>query len=190
MDGDGTYLAHYGRKGMKWYQHVYATAQKGYKRYKAYKTKGMNKFNMRKKPKIIAKNNLRKAYRKRRYFTNDELQRMVARSKEEEKIKSQIGTRGLKVQKRKADIINKVDLKAAYKNRQYFTTSELQDLAKRSASIATIRKSLEVQSVPAKVKRTGDYLSDYAKIADNLYKTYNSDMGKAARAYLKKKRQS
>lgn len=186
------YLQHYGRKGMKWYQNIYQTVTSASKRHRRKVAEKENRrrqrFNQRKKQKIISSVDLKKAYKNRKYFTTEELKKLNERSREIEALQNhntnqsksnkEVMKKPQSIQEKKQKTIQNVDLKTAYRNRKYFTTDELLDLQKRAAATSQIKKYINNQGAKSTarniVKGLGKNGGDYVKTAQSVYNFYKT----------------
>lgn len=131
------YLSHYGRKGMKWYQKIFTKEGRQVSRQRR-----QEKFDRTKKQKIMEKGDISKAYKKKKYFTDEELNSLATMAKNKENIQSTVlsgGKAGSRETQRR--IITNVDLRAAYKNAGKFTTDELVELQKRHEALMYMKKN-------------------------------------------------
>lgn len=134
---DLNYLQHYGRKGMKWYQTIFTKEGRA-----ASRKRRQEKFDRTKKPKIMAKGDIEKAYKKKKYFTDEELNSLATAAKNKANVQSTAlsgGKAGSRETQRR--IITNVDLRTAYKNAGKFTTDELIELQKRHEALMYMKKN-------------------------------------------------
>lgn len=158
-----------------------------------------NKFYKTKKRKIIDKGNLRAAYRNRKYFTTEELKKLSDRSKEIDRLKNasksgedqskkdtSLKTKeskesqkvsyepetNRKINKAKREAMLNADLRAAYRNRKYFTTDELNALKARSDAIEGIRTNMGKHGPGHAIKTFGQTGGRYANTAKAFYGLY------------------
>lgn len=94
----------------------------------------------------------------------------------------------VKISDIKKKVEKNLDLKTAYKYRRYYTQQELTNLVKRYNTETQLKKLASEQS-KRKITRGEQFIRSglkYAKLADEVYKFTNSDLGKALKKHRNK----
>lgn len=159
-------LSHFGRMGMKWYQHIYGDDDPRAK----YSKKG----GVTKNQKAVASGAPEKAARKIKKVQMAEEKKRVKAEKAETKAKEKQRISQEEYDKKKQKILDSENARLVYENRNHFTTAEITAFNTRMEQLSKLQTTINGQKKTAKLLKAGKTFNDYTTTLTNSYNNFNN----------------